>query len=423
MSCAIKNEKGLSGRCERAYLASRDSLGKAQAKLASDTLLSPNEKDQAVELVEALLGLQKHPKPMYRSGRRPGQPAEEWATMSAWPSGWVNEQQPVGMTPQEARAEWALAQRIRAAMALGLPALEKIGIPLSELEANAPKASSLKKTSAWTVEEAGAHLAANAGFAWAIWMGGARELGYMDDKKRPAGAASARLFESAAAASRTAKAARFGGDRGPAAIVKLRIEPTDIVEASPGAGDEVRMELASIEARSLESAMEEASLDRLREALGEGPGREAPAPQPEGSLAGAESGFAVWRDTREKAAFSTPSGGGDSSLGAGFINYKGELGPLVGATLHASAQKAKSAYYVGYGGARDAIVRVRSQPAEVCALIGEPNVKELQSAIEAEEERNTSAALAKADASALRARAASLESGAAQPAPRRSRSL
>lgn len=403
MTCAIKNEKGLNGACYPIALAKAESMREALKAARANPALSEAEKASATELANLILAL-----PGRGSGR--GREKDAWVCLRAWPSSWVNGQQPFAGTEEEARQEWEMVAKARALMSKALPAFEKVGWSLKELDESLPKASAIKRMANWKVEAAGAQAAARAAQAWAVWMGGPRELGYMDGKKRPAGAASARLFESASAALRTAKAAKFGGDRGPAAIVRLMIEPLEIVGDSNGL-DAVRSELARAEGEALERSMEEASLERLRQMLGEAPA--APVQTIEaGSLAGAEEGYARWAGV----------GPGHPEVEAGFLSYAGTPGPLAGALLHATERGARATGYY-YSSAEEGVVKVRARPMEICELIGEPNVKELGKAIEIERDREEAESLAKAGEGALKARAAALQSGAAQPAPRRSRSL
>jgi hypothetical protein len=255
---------------------------------------------------------------------------------------------------------------------------------------------------------------AKGGHAWAIWMGSAREQGYMDDKKRPAGASAARLFESEAAALRTAKAAKFGGERGPAAIVRVGVECQEIVKSEPGANCAApKMQMALREARELDAVLEEASLEEIRRVLGEAPEiEEAESSMPkEGSLAGREDGYACWVDV--------PSSNGNAGR-CGFLNIRNELGPLLGAALRATPEGAQSKS--GYWNSNTAIVKVSCAPISVDAKLGEPEIASLQTAIAWEAAESAKAALQKQGAQALKDRASKLESGAAQPR-RKSRSL
>lgn len=405
MPCAIKNEKGLNGACHEIALAPVSALKRVAEIKAGAHGLSEEEAALAAKMASLLLSLPgRGSKDWYNSKNN-----TDWVKLKAWPSGWANAQQPYEGSEAQVRQEWALVSQAREMLSKAQPALKKIGQDLANLDDKLPKASAIKRMAGWTVEAAGAETAARAGEAWAIWMGGARELGYMDGKKRPAGAAGARLFESEKAALRTAKAARFGSDRGPAAIVRLIIEPLEVMPGAKGM-DAVRAELSRLESEELSRSMEEASLERLREALGEAP---APAPQimDSGSLAGAEEGFARWVS------------GGDEKAQAGFLNYDQRPGPLAGAQLHPTERGARDASYWWGALSEDGVARVRARPIEIGELIGEPNVKELSKAIEIERDHREAQALARADQEALKARAAALQSGEATPAPRRSRSL
>jgi hypothetical protein len=402
MGCSIKNEKGLYGSCHRIELCLVSSMEKALKAVQESSALTEAERLVGIECARLILSIPGR----HQVGHGPRAAAH--VILTAWPNRWVNGQQKLGLSEPEVKKEWELAARVRELIAKALPVFDKAGWVLAELEAALPKASAIKRMSGWTVQEATPEAAARAAEAWAIWMGGPRELGYMDGKKRPAGAASARLFESVGAARRTAKAAQFGGERGPAAIVKLMIEPLEVMEGAKGMAA-VRRELARAESETLERSMEEASLDRLREALGEAPAREIQTIE-EGSLAGSDEGYARW------------SGGWQNTEG-GFVNYSGELGPLGGALLHASEGAAKNAGYWNKSTAEDGVAKVRARPVEICESFGEPNVKELKKAIEMEHGREQAEALARAGEAALKARAEALRTGAAQPVPRRPRSL
>lgn len=403
MSCAIKNEKGLNGACQPIALAPVSALQKiAQGVDDGAHGLTEAEAKLASEMAALLLSLPG------RGAKHWHNKGNDWVLLQAWPSGWANAQQAVKTSMAEVKKEWEVVAKARALLPKAAPALKKIGRELAELDESIPKAPAIKRMGAWTVEEAGPEAAARSAEAFAIWMGGPRELGYMDGKKRPAGAASARLFESAGAALRTAKAAGFDVRRGPAAIVRLLIEPLEVVGESRGM-NAVRAELSRIESEALERSMEEASLERLREALGEAPPPEIQTIE-EDSLAGAEEGYARWTvGWRENEA--------------GFLNYDTTPGPLGGAMLHATEAQARQQGYYQTSATEDGVAKVRARPIEICERLGEPNVKELSKAIEIERDREQAEALAKVGQEALKARAEALRSGAAQPAPRRSRSL
>lgn len=403
MSITIKNEKGLNATsCYEKSLIEVEKIEKMKVALKiglEKGLMTEAEHQLATAFLQQIESLPGRSEPGYYSRKIS-------VTYVGWPTGWGNEHNPVNTTKENVEKEWETLKAIRAQYKKAVVIFDKVSWDLKELDTNLPKESSLKKSASWIVEEVDPNAAARAGFGWAIWMGSPRELGYMDGKKRPAGAASARLFESEAAAVRTAKAARFGTDRGPAAIVKLMIEPLELVESS-GGGDEVRAEMARIESASITQALEEASLERLQAVLGDSSAVNVAIPEdPEGSLAGSDTGYALWRGYKDMD-------------GSGYVNYNGGAGPLNGALLRSSLKDVKNNMY-SYGAVEGhTVVKVKARPVEIGQLIGEPNVKELNEAIELEHQRQEAASLSKANVEALKARAAALQSGAAQPAPRR----
>lgn len=340
--------------------------------------------------------------------------------ISNMPSGFGNETVQWNMSADTLRAHLdafeALHQSAAAELAglrVDAAAKERESAFLGEL----PKKTAFAKFKALAINELEEGWEAKGGEAWAIWMGSARELGYMDDKKRPSGAASARLFESSAAALRTAKAAKFGSDRGPAAIVRLRVECIEIVSSEQGAScTAVRQQMARQESLEILESMETASLDQIREALGEPMASPKPAltaPE-EGSLAGRENGYACWVDVNARVSGYARDGA------SGFVNIRGDLGPLTGAVLKATASAAGHSH--GYWGGQTSVVKVSCWPVGIDETIGEPNVANLRAAIDWEQAQAAEAALKKQDSDTLRARAEALSSGQAAPR-RRARSL
>lgn len=335
------------------------------------------------------------------------------------PSGFGNETVQWAQSAQGLRAHWeafeALTQSASADLA-GLRVDEAAKARENALMAALPKKTALAKMKSLAINELEEGWEAKGGEAWAIWMGSARELGYMDDKKRPAGAASARLFESSAAALRTAKAAKFGSDRGPASIVRLRVECVEIVSSEQGAScSAVRQQMARQESLEIAESMEEASLDQIRAALGEPTASPKPtlaAPE-EGSLAGRENGYACWVDAGVSLGYGRQGA-------SGFVNIRGVLGPLTGAVLKATTSAAEHNH--GYWGGQTSVVKISCWPVGIDETIGEPNVANLRAAIEWEQAQAAEAALKKQDSDKLRARAEELSSGQAAPR-RRARSL
>ena len=398
MPVMLKNEKGLFARQERLSIVDADDFARLSALAASRPCpaAQPWLADLRGVCEDAGSGWGKSKRTLMCLGNMPG--------------GFVNESQPWAVDRSGLARSWEAYGRLREGWAAARSELAAAGAQektLAEMDKALPSKAALAKLSKLSVEEREPGWQAKGGLAWAVWMGSERELGYMDGKKRPAGAASARLFESAAAATRTAKAADFGGERGPAAIVRLRVECVAIErERGSPKCDPVRLQMARREAEELRDSLEESSLEQIRHALGEASSamssEPAPEPPPAGSLAGREEGFACW------------VGGQDEG---GFLNIRSGTGPLTGALLHANLAKSMQA---GWGDM--AVVRVACWPEAIEAKIGEPNASSLGAAIAWEQEVARAEALRRQDADALRRRASELESGAAQPR-RRARSL
>lgn len=399
MPTTVKNDKGLFSSPATNYLNAED------FEAIKTTLHDKPEWQSWLAEFVAACHLQ------YHGWSKESYPKRHTYQLSNVPGGFSNETHLWSQTPEELRAIWKRSADLRASM----PSFKNLPAHLNEalksLESALPKKATFERMNGFILTHLEPGWEAVGGEAWAIWMGSARELGYMDDKKRPAGAAAARLFESQAAAERTARAARFGSDRGPAAIVRLVVECEAIVESDPGATCAApRHQIAQRESREIADSLEEASLDDIRRALGESPSESIPSaePPPEGSLAGRETGFACWVDSDH------------GRVDCGFSNIRGDLGPLTGAILKPNAKAASQAS--GSWRGRASVVQVSCRPVSIDALIGEPQVSALKAAIAWEGQQAAEAALQKQSADALKQRAAALESGAAQPR-RRSRSL
>lgn len=339
--------------------------------------------------------------------------------MQNLPGGFSNETTQWDMSSSELIARW----RDVAELIAQWPGVSKRLCTLPGAEAHVkslgeclPKKAILDRIKNCVLKDLEPGWEADGGAAWAIWMGSPRELGYMDDKKRPAGAASARLFESPAAAERTAKAAKFGSDRGPAAIVRLRVECIAIESSDPGASCEApRRKMAQREAQELIDSLEEASLDDIRRALGEQVVSDRSSlaqPPATGSLAGREEGFACWVDRTSSHSLDARK--------SGFVNIRSGLGPLTGAVLTSSAKA--SAQKSGYWAGETSVVKVACWPEAIESVIGEPNRISIDAAIAWESEQAAQAALSRQNADTLKARANALRSGEAAPR-KRARSL
>lgn len=285
--------------------------------------------------------------------------ADEWLTAPPWPTSWANE----SGTAEGTEADWEATKVFMRRLREGLDEhgeelkkeAEKIderlsGERLEGMWSRVPSAKQIAKVSKEArVKEAGAEAFARGGTAWAIWM--EKEKGYMDAKKRGSGIEKARLFESSAAAKRTAVAARFGEgkERGPAAVVEIAIEATAIIECEGSASERtnpVRAELARREAEELTRALDfegettEARGDEWGEAI------------------------ALW--------LMHPWKEGEY---AGFRNARGCEGPLAGAQLY--DEKSWRSALRG----SDAGVRVRVRPTRVSERLGEAPAKEVEEKI------------------------------------------
>jgi len=439
MGIKMVNEKGLNASFGSLSFIRSNSLRDLIAAAQKDSQISESDRAAALALlarVQAELPLESR-----HHWHDLGQTDKQVHIVPFFPHGWVNETQIADISLESMNAHIDLIKQLHALRAplTALCKTHKIAHPdfspeqlahwrhsAEELEKMAkktpmdaiPGAAAIKKIETAVIEEAGPAQSARAGHAFAIWMGDRRDTGYMDTKKRPAGAAGARLFESAEAAARTARAASFGDGKakGPAAIVQLAIEPIAL-EPGHATPTEIMGALAHIEQAQLQAAIEAVSLDRIRELLGVSPAPVAPDdPLPNldsNSLAGAQSGWAVWRDYRSDQ---------HPHQTAGFVNQRDGLGPLVGAVLFELLQTAERKLNAWSRSQSDAILRVVARPVEIVALLGSPYVAPLENAIEHERAMAEKAALARANADSLRARAQLLESGAAQPTPARRRS-
>ena len=405
MPTTIKNEKGL-------FLSSKlVGIDASMFESIASVLSSDPEGIQWIQTVRALTRIEQSYNSNHK-GISHKYPYNHFLYFSELPSGFGNETQLWESSSAKIRSNWnQLVELISQWSQLS----KKIS-PLTHkdqlkyFKTAFPSSKTIQKALTYHFTDLTPGWEAQGGDAWAIWMGSAREQGYMDDKKRPAGAASARLFESPSAAARTARLAKFGGDRGPAAIVRLHVECLDITSSDPGASCEApRMIMAQREAHELMEAIEDASIDQIRRALGE-PTNQAQnvlTTPPESSLAGCEEGFACWVERDVGHCHSS-----------GFVNIRYELGPLTSAVLKKKAADARKNYWQGH----TSIIKVGCRPIAIEELIGEPNVNSVESAIAWETEQAAINNLRKQDAQTLRDRAKALESGEATPR-KRTRSL
>lgn len=426
MTTTVKNEKGLFGRPASLtvhkevllpLIAAAAQKEDAAALRWIDSLLSLGSSrfKQGRQWPEEALSENTAKGWLVASGRLEPEDKRHWSTgflMLEIPnilSGFGNETAQWSAPAAQLAKHWETLAEIAQGAAAALSGLAggKVEEARKNLMKELPTKAAMAKMKSAAVQDLEEGWEAKGGEAWAIWMGSAREQGYMDDKKRPGGAASARLFESSAAALRTAKLAKFGADRGPASIVRLRVECVEITSSAEGSScSAVRMQMAKREAQEISESMESASLDQIRQALGEPtsePAQALAAPEA-GSLAGREDGYGSWVDEA-----------GNQSKG-GFLNIRGEAGPLTGAVLKSSAAGAK-----GLGYWQASVIKVSCWPVAIDETIGEPKDQSVRAAIEWERAAAEESALKKQDADALRARAQALMSGQAAPRRRASR--
>lgn len=309
------------------------------------------------------------------------------------------------MNLAQLRTDWNKVQPVlvRSALPGATPthgaakSLEHLNKALLCMEAFIPRASAMKRYLDARTFDLAPGWQAEGGAAFAIWMT-APKPGFMSDTKRPVGAAAARLFESVEAARLKAKALSFGGlRRGPAAIVRLRIEVVDIESIDPGASSHgPRMAMARREAEALHESLMDASLDEIERALGDASPCATVSPAPacalksKNDLSGRDEGFACWVDW--------------GSLGPlqGFINARGAPGSLLGATLKATpAAAAKQTAGLGLA----TVTRIACCPEKIEILIGDPDLSKLHSSIVHEAQTLHARVLARQKRDALLARA------------------
>lgn len=400
MPTSVKNDKGLFSRPSAVHVDA-DAFEAVAAACSGDPL--------AQAWVDSARAA-SFPQKIQWLARAEAYPLGHALAFELIPGGFSNETHLWAPSSSELLARWGTLATLRSEWdALSKKLKHKgVDVQIDQLRKQLPTSAALARARQCVLEDLGFGWEARGGMAWAIWMGVPGECGYMDDHKRPAGAASARLFESAAAAERTANAAKFGSIRGPAAIVRVRVECVAVAASPKGARCESpRLAIAEREARELLDFLEEASLDDIRLALGEpsaalsGPAAAPPPPPPAPSLAGRQTGYACWVD---------PIAPGPNDIGSagGFVNIRGDLGPLAGAVLKSSCSPAAWAASVSF-------VQVACSPDAIESLIGQPWLDPVRLAIDTERSQAAAASLARQSADALRQRAAALSSGRAAP--------
>lgn len=375
MSCTIANKEGRFLRVGYEAGFSESEIKLLESQLSSQELLeecvqSEQEISELVacikELIEVIQKLDKVQRNVWNQNRHQLENWYRWTIQGSF----CNESEKIERTVLEVKSEidgvlmWHERVKKNAAVWIFLKKAAKIE------KDRIPSMAKIKKIKEeWRIEEYSDAKAAEPGYGWAIWMGSARNLGYMDDKKRAAGAGSARLFESEAAALKTAKSARFGdegSERGPCAVVKMFIEPIEVLNENGVNSAIIQEVIKRKEAMELREALEYGNVEGIQAALED---LEIPDVKLRNALAGQEEGLAFWVKNNYYGQ------DGDE----GFLNYRNQVGPLNGATIHKLNSK-KEVYYDG------AIkVRVRIRPVEIGTKIGEPDVKDVEQAIEFEQ--------------------------------------
>lgn len=411
MPCAVVNDKGLFCQPGHASLSS-ESLEAVALACAGHEL--------GRSFAERLRACCEPPEPTANGA---AYPAGHAYALKLAPGGYGHSTRPWEVDSAALRDAWTNLAGLRADWNKARPCLARgswpgsaagfgapkgpgnLGEALAWVEAFVPRASAMARHLAARFRDLPPGWQADGGDAFAIWMHG-EKAGFMSDTKRPVGAASARLFESAEAARLKANALGFGlPRRGAAAIVRLRVEVVDILSSDSGASAHgPRMDMARREAEELRDSLDSASLDEITRALGLHPSPDsgaslgsepggAIAAEPPLGLAGRDEGCACWVDW------------GGSGPRQGFVNARGELGSLLGATLKATPMAAAKR---SPGSGLVTVARVACQPVEIVAPLGSPNLGILRDAIAFEADAARAAALARQDRAILAARAQSL---------------
>lgn len=381
MPCIVRNDKGLCAGHSPALIIAGHELAELQSRLGALAEPIP-DKDREI-LSRALSDLASLP---YETSPAQAHRPPNKAMISL--AGWNNAAQPLPLSAaafdEQTRRLLSLARAKPDLLRLAhlLHGERSLGFALERV----PSESSLLKIASHRVEPIGAESNAAPSEGYAIWM--EQGQGWMDLKKRPSGLQSARLFESEAAAERTAKAAGFGDGarRGPAAIAQIALEPIEIVRRSPNAG--IVAADGAISAR-------EAALLASALALGDAFSLESAESLSSQGLASAEEGYAFW--SRSPSEDDSPSG---------FLNKDQTRGPLSGAMLFDSEGRAASFGVGGYyrGEFEFAIAKVRARPVSVASRLGAAPAALVEASCSLERDRALREALAKAPPSSIPSR-------------------
>lgn len=200
------------------------------------------------------------------------------------PNGWSNSINKINLSPEALLKQWECLEKILTAIDSikkhfklktqeDLPLIKLSGISrfIAIIDSHVPKNFKLDKANKYLITPFSPLDYHRSNNAFAIFMAGT-EKGFMNDNKKPTAIGSVRLFESKAAAERTAKAALFGspsGGRGPALIVQLEVTAQNVaftIDSKPATGS-ILEHFALLEAKEIENAIEDASFNSLLQRL------------------------------------------------------------------------------------------------------------------------------------------------------------
>ena len=350
MSTVIKNNKGLCASISENPIIKEDMLLKLNSFIQNNKIKDKN-------LTDLILLL----------NQLPGEKHFKSKIFPALPLSWINESFEIQLTPIEAKNQNLLALEISKKWHQVLPLIlsatidgtansskiidffqiDRWGNKNKIFEMPKPDSNIFKNLDTYQYIPAGPEFYLQQADGFAIWMDD--KSGWMDFKKNSSPYCSgARLFESAAAAARTAKAAKFGDakERGPALIVKINVDPFDIIDSNVIQGHSLGF-ITSIIAQREADILEQTISNFTFES------NDSIIKIPDGAF----EGVAIWL---EDNYYNTNS--------AGFKNQRGLTGPISGAQLHKDLQEAKRS--AGYYSNATAFVRVFARPVEIIESIG-----------------------------------------------------
>ena len=390
MTCTLQNKKGLFARCSPVALIYADRLD-ALRKLIQEQQIPVH--DPLAQLVPLLAQL---PCTLSISGQYPSLAKNLAVGFHCIPQSWVNETQEIDLYESQAQKEQELAPAIARLYAQTFDGIElRLGSSLAQTITTlfegksptrralpigflAPKSAVLKNLSEAVIKPAGPEVNAQDGIGWAIWM--ERGQGWMDHKKRPAQACSeARLFESAAAALRTAKAAGFGSNtssRGPALIVQIALEPVEILVRETRNGTNLAV---------IEGALAKRESDEIEKALLLD-WESALTPSAQDLKPGTFEGCAIWIE-----------GNRQTQTTSGFKNQRNDAGPLGGAQLHSNT--AQALQHLTWYNNGCCIVKIIARPTAISENLEQANTAPVLALIAQGQAHSTQSSIAKAAAS------------------------